>query len=81
MLMGTAAARGAGLIFVTNSVSGFAERNHQAFIGFGRSLGGRDLSDYVTGKASARLSHGGGQQLAPGSSDLENLETYLNLLE
>ena len=78
---GVADARGARLIFVTNSVNNFAERNLQAFIDFDRGLGSQDLSDYVTGKASARLSHGGGQQLAPGSVDLMNLDTFLSLLE
>lgn len=78
---GSAPAQGARLVLLANNNSNHLQENHQAFIRLGTQLGSRDLSDYVTGKASGRISHGGGMQLQPGSDDLRNLETYLNLLE
>ena len=78
---GIAPARGARLVLVTNSNGNHLNINHQAFIDLEAALGSRDLSDYVTAKASAQISHGGGRQLAVGSVDLLNLETYLNMLE
>jgi len=78
---GVAAARGAQLIFVRNNVSDFVATNHQAFIRFAGLQGSRDLSDYVTSKASGSISHGGGRQLVEGSPELIDLETYLNLIE
>ena len=78
---GVAPARGARLVVVTNSNPNHMQINHRAFISLGEQLGSRDLSDYVTGKAQGMLSHGGGRQLSPGSEDLDNLETYLNLIE
>ncbi len=79
---GIAPSRGARLVLATNSSSSHLSTNNQRFIGFGKLLSPQDLSDYVTGKASGRITHGGGRQLlAPGSVDLRNLETYLNLVE
>ena len=78
---GIAPSQGARLVLVTNSNSNNLSINNEAFISLGNVLGSADLSDHVTRKASAQVSHGGGQQLAPGSQDLLNLETYLNLLE
>jgi hypothetical protein len=78
---GIAPSRGARLVLVTNSNSDHLALNHRAFIRLGELLGGGDLSDHVTTKASAQVSHGGGRQLPPGSTDLDKLETYLNLIE
>jgi len=78
---GTAPSRGARLVLVTNSNSNHLALNHQAFIRLGEILGTRDLSDYVTSKASAQISHGGGRQVRQGTTDFDNLETYLNLIE
>jgi hypothetical protein len=78
---GIASSQGARLVLVTNSNSNNLSINNEAFIALGNLLGSADLSDHVTRKASAQVSHGGGQQLSPGSQDLLNLETYLNLLE
>lgn len=78
---GIAPSAGARLILVTNSNSDHLSINQQAFITLRDILGSADLSDHVTRKASAQVSHGGGQQLPPGSQNLLNLETYLNLLE
>jgi hypothetical protein len=79
---GSAPNSGSALVLVTNNTANFQEKNHQNFQDFRDQLpASRDLSDWVTGKASGQISHGGGRQLAPGSQELENLETYLNLLE
>lgn len=78
---GIASSQGSRLMVVTSSNSNHLSINNEAFITLGNMLGSADLSNYVTRKASAQVSHGGGQQLAPGSQDLLNLETYLNLLE
>ena len=78
---GVAPSRGARLVVVTDNTNDFVATNHQAFIRFGNLLGDTDLSDYVVGKATGRISHGGGVQISPGSADADNLETYLNLLE
>lgn len=79
---GVAPNNGARLVLVTNSNSNFLAINHQAFQDFRNKLNAsQDLSDYVTGKASDQINHGGGRQLAPGSEQIGNLETYLNLIE
>jgi hypothetical protein len=78
---GFAPTRGARLVLVTNSNANHLNQNHQTFIAFGELLAPLDLSTYVTNKVSARVSHGGGRQLPPGSENLLNLETYLNLIE
>ena len=79
---GVAPNNGSELLLVTNSTNNFQAVNHQNFINFGNQLpASRDLSDWVTGKASFRITHGGQQQLAPGSQELMDLETYLNLIE
>lgn len=78
---GTAPSGGARLVLVTNSSANHLSINHQRFIAFGELLSPRDLSDYVIGKASGQVGHGGGKQLQPGSEDLRNMETYLNLVE
>ncbi|MFK8050796.1 MAG: hypothetical protein AB8B81_20390 [Halioglobus sp.] len=78
---GLAPNSGARLILMTSSNPDHLSINQQAFITLRDLLGSTDLSDYVTRKASAQISHGGGRQLVEGSDDLLNLETYLNLLE
>ena len=79
---GVAPNSGARLIVVTNSNSDYLAINNQAFQTFAEQLrSDQDLSDYVTGKASNQISHGGGRQLTPGSQQLLDLETYLNLIE
>jgi len=80
---GIADARGARIIYVTNSNSDHIAINHRALVSFSNlsTFNSRDFSDYVTSKASGRISHFGGVQLNPGSQDLRNLETYLNMIE
>jgi hypothetical protein len=79
---GVAPNNGAELLLVTNNNANFQETNHQNFQNFGSQLpASRDLSDWVTGKASFRITHGGQRQLDPESEELRNLETYLNLIE
>ncbi|MEH6586954.1 MAG: hypothetical protein V7720_10355 [Halioglobus sp.] len=79
---GVAPNSGARLVIVTNSNSNFLAINHQAFQDFRDQLNAsQDLSDYVTGKASDQINHGGGRQITPGSEQFRNLETYLNLIE
>lgn len=79
---GIAPNNGAELLLVTNNNTNFQETNHQNFQNFGTQLpADRDLSDWVTGKASFQITHGGQQQLDPGSQELKKLDTYLNLIE
>lgn len=75
--------RGARHIFTTNSNSNHIAINHQVFIDFAglSSFLTQDFSDYVSSKASGQLGHFGGVQLAPGSTNLNNLKTYLNRIE
>lgn len=79
---GIAVRSGARLVVVTNSNSDYLALNNQAFQKLaGQLRSDQDLSDYVTGKASNQISHGGGRQLTAGSQQLLDLETYLNLIE
>ncbi len=79
---GVAPNNGAALVLVANNNANFQQTNHRNFQNFRAQLpASRDLSDWVTGKASGQISHGGGRQLDPGSQELKNLETYLNLIE
>jgi hypothetical protein len=75
--------RGARHIFTTNSNSNHIAINHQVFIDFAglSSFRTQDFSDYVSAKASGQSFHFGGVQLAPGSTALNNLKTYLNMIE
>jgi anti-sigma28 factor (negative regulator of flagellin synthesis) len=67
----------------TNSNSNHIAINHQVFIDFAglSSFRTQDFSDYVSAKASGQSFHFGGVQLAPGSTALNNLKTYLNMIE
>ncbi|MEP4145923.1 MAG: hypothetical protein ABJL54_01815 [Halioglobus sp.] len=79
---GVASNSGSRLLVVTNSNSDYLTINNQAFQRLaGQLRSDQDLSDYVTGKASNQISHGGGRQLSVGSQQLLDLETYLNLIE
>jgi len=80
---GLAPSSGARIVYVTNSNPNHIAINHQALVNFAglSSFQSQDFSNYVTAKASAQISHGGGRQLAPGSTNLKNLATYLNLIE
>jgi hypothetical protein len=78
---GIAPNSGARLIVVTNNNNNHLSKNNQAFIDLQAKLAPQDLSNYVTSKVTGNLNHGGGRQIAPNSQDLQNLETYLNLLE
>ncbi|MBT4519621.1 MAG: hypothetical protein HOC23_06420 [Halieaceae bacterium] len=70
-----------GLIFVAKSQANHLTINHQAFIDLGKALGDDDLSDYVTGMATDQIFHDGGVQMQPGSQEVQDLETYANMLE
>jgi hypothetical protein len=78
---GRAPNSGARLIVVTNSNPNHIAMNHEAFITLRNLISPADLSDHVTAKASAQVSHGGGRQLNPASQDFANLEIYLNMIE
>lgn len=79
---GIAPNRGARLVLVNNNIANFMALNHEAFQDFRDLLrNDQDLSDYVTGKASNRIGHGGGNQLSAGSQQFRDMETYLNLIE
>ncbi|QFU74260.1 hypothetical protein EY643_00575 [Halioglobus maricola] len=79
---GIAPSSGARLILAGNNTNNFMAINDQAFRGLGDRLSSsQDLSDYVTGKASNQIRHGGGTRLAPGSQEFRDMTTYLNLIE
>lgn len=75
--------RGARHVFVTNSNTNHIAINHQVWIDFAArsSFNTQDFSGYVASKASGQQGHFGGVQLTPGSTDLNNLKTYLNMIE
>lgn len=65
------------LVFERSSANSIAS-NFQVFDTFASSRS--DALEYLLAKASGNLAHGGGTQLAAGTTDYSNLESFINVL-
>lgn len=75
---GTAPNGGAHLVFVRATDADHIEKNVSAFRDF---LDHHEDASYVLTKATGGAGHGGGAQLTTGSTDYQNLASFLELLE